>query len=66
MKASFEITMRFGLIVLFLTYNFRGHVIFSQKQRAVTPGQAIVFYRGSAMLGGGTIITASAVGTFLR
>lgn len=31
-------------------------VIFRVNQRAVTPGQAIVFYKGNAMLGGGIII----------
>lgn len=41
-------------------------VIFDSPQRAVTPGQAIVFYRGGVMLGGGTIVAASVVGTFQR
>lgn len=31
------------------------HVVFMEPQRAVTPGQSIVFYKGSAVLGGGII-----------
>jgi len=31
------------------------HVKFVQPQMAITPGQAVVFYRGSVVVGGGTI-----------
>jgi len=34
-------------------------VSFDEPQRAVTPGQAAVWYNGDLVLGGGTIITAS-------
>jgi tRNA-specific 2-thiouridylase len=33
----------------------RVRVLFARPQRAVTPGQAIVFYQGERVLGGGTI-----------
>lgn len=38
----------------------RAEVIFNEPQKAVTPGQAAVFYDGDVVVGGGTIIEAIA------
>jgi tRNA-specific 2-thiouridylase len=35
--------------------NGRVKVIFEEKQRAITKGQAVVFYENNCVLGGGTI-----------
>jgi tRNA-specific 2-thiouridylase len=34
----------------------RARIIFDEPQRAITPGQATVFYRGDAVVGGGWIV----------
>jgi tRNA-specific 2-thiouridylase len=41
---------------LYPPQNGKARVIFAERQKAVTPGQAAVFYRGEELLGGGTIL----------
>ena len=36
--------------------NNRARVVFDEPQRAITPGQATVFYRGDEVVGGGWIV----------
>ena len=39
--------------------NGRARIVFDEPQRAITPGQASVFYRGDEVIGGGWIVKAS-------
>lgn len=41
------------------TEDTRAHIIFDEPQRAITPGQATVFYRGDEVVGGGWITRSS-------
>ena len=37
---------------------FDAEIVFDELQRAITPGQAAVFYDGDTVLGGGTLIAS--------
>ena len=39
--------------------NNRAHIVFDEPQRAITPGQATVFYRGDEVVGGWIVKTTS-------
>jgi tRNA-specific 2-thiouridylase len=58
---QFECTAKFRYrqpdqrVTVFLEENNTCKVLFDQPQKAITPGQAVVFYQGKACLGGGII-----------
>ncbi len=41
--------------IVYLEENDQARVVFDHQQRAITPGQAVVFYEGDVLIGGGTI-----------
>lgn len=43
--------------ILYPEENGRVKVVFDQPQRAVTPGQSVVFYHDDSVVGGGTIVS---------
>ncbi|WP_433945936.1 tRNA 2-thiouridine(34) synthase MnmA [Paenibacillus sp. SN-8-1] len=60
-KDSYHCTAKFRYrqpdqgVTLTLREDGSVHVAFDQPQKAITPGQAVVFYNGDVCLGGGTI-----------
>ena len=60
-KAKIRYRHREGEAVVTPLSDNRVYVRFAQPQMAITPGQAVVFYRGSVVVGGGTIERASGV-----
>jgi tRNA-specific 2-thiouridylase len=57
LRTSARIRYRAELVpaTVFAEPGARARVVFDEPQRAVTPGQAVVFYEGEYVLGGGTI-----------
>ena len=55
-KAKIRYSHVGGACTINLIDNDTVECIFDEKQRAITPGQAVVFYDGDYVLGGGTIL----------
>ncbi|MFD2046179.1 tRNA 2-thiouridine(34) synthase MnmA [Ornithinibacillus salinisoli] len=53
--AKFRYRQQDSGVTVHLLDNGNVKVVFDEKQRAITPGQAVVFYDGDVCLGGGTI-----------
>jgi len=60
-KAKIRYRHREGEAIVTPISNSEVHVKFAHPQMAITPGQAVVFYRGSVVVGGGTIERAGDV-----
>ena len=54
-KAKIRYRHREGDVVVRPLASGEAHVKFAQPQMAITPGQSVVFYKGSVVVGGGTI-----------
>ncbi|WP_010531085.1 tRNA 2-thiouridine(34) synthase MnmA [Lentibacillus jeotgali] len=53
--AKFRYRQKDSAVTVTKMENGKVHVEFAEKQRAITPGQAVVFYNSEVCLGGGTI-----------
>ncbi|WP_099158615.1 tRNA 2-thiouridine(34) synthase MnmA [Virgibacillus ndiopensis] len=53
--AKFRYRQKDSAVTVHILDNGNVHVEFNIKERAITPGQAVVFYDGEVCLGGGTI-----------
>ncbi|MDL2280975.1 tRNA 2-thiouridine(34) synthase MnmA [Selenomonadales bacterium OttesenSCG-928-I06] len=58
-EAKIRYSAKPALAKLFLLDNKKVQINFIEPQRAITPGQAVVFYQGEKVLGGGTIETVN-------
>lgn len=54
-KAKIRYSARESEALVIPLENNRVKVVFEEPQRAITPGQAVVFYQGDVLVGGGTI-----------
>ena len=55
-KAKIRYRQSSALATLFLISKTKAKIIFDKPQKAVTPGQFVVFYKKNVCLGGGKII----------
>ncbi|PAV28950.1 tRNA 2-thiouridine(34) synthase MnmA [Virgibacillus profundi] len=53
--AKFRYRQKDSAVTVTLLENGKVNVVFADRERAITPGQAVVFYDGEVCLGGGTI-----------
>lgn len=53
--AKFRYRQKDSVVSVTLLGDNQAHIQFKERERAITPGQAVVFYDGEVCLGGGTI-----------